>query len=89
MAVQPRTTTEHADALLDEHVDRMKALVRERYPDAAFQFGPGPEANAWLLWAHLPVEDDLNLELELAERAVDLLVEDGISLTVVTVPRDA
>ena len=88
MAVQPRTTTESGDALLDEHVDRMTALVRERYPDAVFRFGPGPEANTWLLWAQLPVEDDLDLELELAERAVDLLVNDGVSLTVVTVPRD-
>jgi hypothetical protein len=82
-------TAAEAEARIAPYLARFKALVHERHPTAAFRFGPGPESGTWLLWAHLPVKDDLDLEQTLAEHSTDLLVDQGVALSVITVPAAA
>jgi hypothetical protein len=90
MALQQHVeTAAEADTTLATYLGPLKALVRARYPDAGFRLQSGPEPGAWLLWAHVPVEDDLDLEAALAERSTDLLVEHGVAISVVAIPKQS
>ncbi|MBI3970375.1 MAG: hypothetical protein HY332_03720 [Chloroflexi bacterium] len=88
MVLQQRAeTTAEAEQSLAAYLDQLTAMVRARYPDAEFRFGPGHEPSAWLIWARIPVEDDLELEHSLAERSTDFLVEHGVAISVIIVPK--
>ena len=81
-AVPSRRQATRAGACRQE----LEGLICLKYPNATFEWGVSPEGDAWVLGAHVPVDDDLELAARLASREVDFLEQHGISILTVLVP---
>lgn len=68
----------------------LEALVRAKYPTATFIWGrhpePGQWPTTWVASAHIPAGEDVELSAALAGRETDILIEHGISTSVVLLP---
>ena len=80
-------TSESPD--LSRYVAAFKELVLARYPTATFYLAPGLEENTWHLNIFAPVEDDLELEGQLSEKATDFLVFDDVAISPIFLPQRA
>jgi hypothetical protein len=69
--------------------DELFAIIRQADPDATYSFGPGPDDGIWLLnvYLHEPLDEDFDLHAAVSERAVDFLIQDGVHIAVVPLPR--
>lgn len=74
---------------LSRYVAVFKELVQARYPTATFYLAPGLEDNTWHLNIFAPVEDDLELEGQLSEKATDFLVFDDVAISPIFLPQRA
>ena len=72
---------------LSRYVAAFKELVQARYPTATFYLAPGLEENTWHLNIFAPVEDDLELEGQLSEKATDFLVFDDVAISPIFLPQ--
>ena len=72
---------------LSRYVAVFKELVQARYPTATFYLAPGLEENTWHLNIFAPVEDDLELEGQLSEKATDFLVFDDVAISPIFLPQ--
>ena len=72
---------------LSRYVEVFKELVQARYPTATYYLTPGLEENTWHLNIFAPVEDDLELEGQLSEKATDFLVFDDVAISPIFLPQ--
>ncbi len=90
MVAQPRREpVAQAEERLRPYLDRLRAAVLERYPQAVFSLEPGPEPDSWLLNARIPADDDPELERQLAALATEFLVEHHVDITTIPLPRSS
>ena len=72
---------------LSRYVAVFKELVQARYPTATYHLTPGLEEDTWHLKIYAPVEDDLELEGQLSEKATDFLVFDDVAISPIFLPQ--
>lgn len=72
---------------LSRYVAAFKELVQVRYPTATYHLIPGLEEDTWHLNIYAPVEDDLELEGQLSEKATDFLVFDDVAISPIFLPQ--
>jgi hypothetical protein len=66
-----------------EAAEELKAIVREKYPEAEFSLSRAPDdQHIWLLWTLVDVDDPDEIRALTKEREVDLLVEDHVAVYV-------
>ena len=78
-------TSESPD--LSRYVAAFKELVQARYPTATYHLTPGLEEDTWHLKIYAPVDDDLELEGQLSEKATDFLVFDDVAISPIFLPQ--
>lgn len=66
-------------ALLQERINEIKQLVHEKFPDAEFRVGKGPEPGTYL-YATVDVADTDEVRNVVLERIVDIQVDEGLDL---------
>ncbi|MBI3971344.1 MAG: hypothetical protein HY332_08640 [Chloroflexi bacterium] len=91
MAVQRADALDEARAQIQPLAVELMRFVRQTDPEAAFSLDPPIDGGIWLLRAYVmpPFDSDPDFHRELAEREVDLLIEHGVSIATIPLPRRA
>ena len=81
------STERTTSSLVNEKVQELMRLVRDRHPDARFVGPmPGPEEGLWIIDAYFGNGEDDELCEELGRRETDILLNDGLWLSVLCLP---
>jgi hypothetical protein len=75
------------DPRLDRALEELKAMIRQRYPEAEFRIGTSPDDPDIIELVTVVDDDDPNQLLDLViGRQITLQVDDGLPIFVVTEP---
>ncbi len=75
-----------SDERIQEAIQELTGIVRDRYPDATFEVGFGVEPSGVQVIVTVDVEDTDEVRDLYIKRLLDMQVEEGLPLYFITVP---
>jgi hypothetical protein len=91
VAVQPVQREVEEPVQLQPYVDELMRLVYEADPGATYSLEPPIDPGIWLLnvFVRPPLDGDPDFLAAVTDRAVDFLINDGVSIAVIPLGRQA
>jgi hypothetical protein len=83
MAISRHTKRPPKKARIRQHINELKHLIRERYPQAEFQEAPVPESSWPGLWVAAPGVDNVEFSALIREPAWDFFVRENMNVHVI------